>query len=428
MGLKKETEKQNQPEEKQKRGGKKKLKISLPNLKIAIRIILVVAIVVAVIWLIVYLIWSYSSVKISTLGENDKLYDWDQKSRINIAIIVADEERSLYFVDYLSLLQIDKYNNSIKILDINPKFAPSYLSTEEYTLYQNYFAIKQSLGQEINMNDYLAQIEKIAGTSVEGYVFVTIDGFEKLFDNNKKIKVSAPSDLVDPDLPEYFSIEKQNKIELGKDFMYFMASDENGYKDKMSRQLSGARAFFEQVNLFNLAFKIIKEPNNVSQNIRSNLNKKDLIKIAYTLKYKKYEYSADFIEYHPGYVVDSSFGEVWRIVYETVNSNLINFYTNPKAKIEQARIDVLNGTSTSGMASVRSRWLTVRGLRITLTGNSLNSPDISQIYVENPELYPNTLYEIQETLYGDSEIIPAKYPGQSVGEIVVVLGKSEVRE
>lgn len=405
-------------------------KTSLKNRLISTLITIVISIVVlAIVFYIGMLVVLYANTNLEQISSSKfKALNWDMSSRVHILLIGADEQENGYvFIDYLSLVIIDPTLNEVKIVNISTYFSPY---PEEINL-RSAYAFGNTSTEANGLSKLVTGVEYVSSTKVDGYVFVTKNGFEQLFSDMGKIDVIAPSDVLDYDLPDGVSIKKGgNEVKI-KDLVYFAAADSAGFDDKHARQLSSTEALIEQFGVERILFRsdLAKFKELFEQNVKTNLTKMDMLKIFGFIKLdKNLKYRQGFNRWYPGYEVVGSVDERWLPVIESLDNDLGKVLVSNDAKIEQARIDILNSTSMSGLAGQRARWLENRGLRVTFDGNYPTQIEKTQIYLENPENYKNTLYEIKQTFRSDFDIVEKNFPGRSVGNIVIILGENELMQ
>ncbi|MCA9386246.1 LytR C-terminal domain-containing protein, partial [Candidatus Dojkabacteria bacterium] len=351
---------------------------------------------------------------------------WDGVSRFSFVIYGLDEQENGYtFIDFAALVEISPLQNEVRIIDINTNFAPVYVSPDVNRTIRNTLVYFESRNESVEMSTLLFDMQQLTASSIDGYIMVSKEGFQEIFKDLGRVNLTAPSEVYDSDL-DGFMIERNSNIVV-EDFLKFMAADENGYNDKMARQVSGIQELTKEFSTLRFLIGIQERFDNIENSVYTNISKNDLFRVFYFMKYRKNTtYRVGYIQSHPGYIVQTALGEVWRPVYETIDGDLVKVFINNDSKLEQATIDVLNSTRQAGLASSRARWLKNRGLRVVVVGNSQKELPITEIYVSEPEKFVYTLEEIKNTLYGEVEIIRQEYPDRSVGDIVVVLGEDEI--
>ena len=93
---------------------------------------------------------------------------------------------------------------------------------------------------------------------------------------------------------------------------------------------------------------------------------------------------------------------------------------------EKARVEVINGTATGGLAEKTGEFLTNKGLKIVSTGNTSDPYDYTVIYVHNAT--PYTLNYLSKIMKVKSARIYNQFDPQSQADITVYLGIDWVNE
>ncbi|MBD3362120.1 hypothetical protein GF362_00185 [Candidatus Dojkabacteria bacterium] len=378
---------------------------------------------------LIYYSYTIFSIEFSQLGRGLPSPEWDLDSRLSLVFIGGDEQENGYvFIDFLALVQIDPVNREVVIFNINPLFTIDYWSDDKFVTIKNSLAIYKNNDENKGLEELIFGVQALTANKIDGYVFVTKEGFGEVFSSLGSIKLEAPSEVADSDLPADFIIQEgENKVK-GYDLIYYLSADENGENDKMKRQVLALKSFLQEFDWFRFLFKIKANCSKIEENVKTNLSLSEMLKLFYILNFQKeIDYKIGYSQSYPGYKVYTSAGEIWRPVYEDIDQDLQKIFTRNNVKLEQARVDILNSTDTAGLAKTRARWLNNRGIRVVLTGN-YNEKEVPHtlIYVKQPEEYTNTLSEIASTFYGDVRILKRKYPGRSFGEIVIILGENEL--
>jgi LytR cell envelope-related transcriptional attenuator len=87
---------------------------------------------------------------------------------------------------------------------------------------------------------------------------------------------------------------------------------------------------------------------------------------------------------------------------------------------EQARLDVINGSSKPGLAGKTKRILNNHSFSIVRTDNSDEVFGRNTLYVLEPQKYPATVHKL-ELFYPDLEIKLEEYPHRPTGDMVLVV-------
>ncbi len=392
-----------------------------------ILIFFIVIIVSLPFWLTLYTYVTLSKIEFEDITSVRKIPENRDGNKFILLLVGTDEDVSgRSFIDFISIIEFEFQRKEIRVLNLNPKFAPYFISESENLTFKNLIATDESFEGLRGVDFLIDRVERFSAIRIDSYILISKEDFSEIFGDLGSIKIVSQSDVEDPDLSLDFSINKgENNVDMSS-FIAFIAADSNGQNDKLARQLSAFESFVSQSKFFRLVYAFVSKSEKVSESIKTNLTIYDFSKLWVWTRLSKPSMIVGYIESHPVYVLDTGFGEIWRPVYENIDRDIVDVFTNKDAKIEQAKIDVLNGTDIGGLATSRGRWLENRGLRVVVTGNQVEKIGHNQLFVENTEEYKWTVYEIQEILRGDVEIKNQKYSGRSVGDLVLVLGENEV--
>lgn len=332
------------------------------------------------------------------------------------------------FVDYLTILTIEHKQNEVRVLDINTKYSPYISLQKQYVPFKSMLVFFKTYYPHENYIDmYIDYVERVFTVKIDGYFIVTKDSAKKLAESLNSVSISAPSQLEDQDLPGY-SIKKGNNNVHGADILKFVSADANGENDKLQRQLSTLQALINSYKITNLLLHQTSIIDELSTEVKSNLSGMDLIKMFILFKFQSPDYRVGYTSADTAIRIENELDERWYTVYGTLDKDIQQVYGNEKIKMEQAKIDVFNSTSTSGLARTKARWLENRGLRVVLVGNTSEEFEKTTIYINTPGEYADTINEIYNTMdTNDIEIKNEKYNGRSVGDLVIIIGKDEVK-
>ena len=119
--------------------------------------------------------------------------------------------------------------------------------------------------------------------------------------------------------------------------------------------------------------------------------------------------------------------------YGIIKSFFRNIFKIDKIDKEQAVIQILNGTTQTGLASLKSQTLLNHGLSVARIGNAPNqNTTTTVIYDISNNKKPESLQKIQECIYGvRSNILPnelKEYIFQDNLDFLIILGKDQIQE
>lgn len=115
------------------------------------------------------------------------------------------------------------------------------------------------------------------------------------------------------------------------------------------------------------------------------------------------------------YLDISNYDKTWR--------EFVNTIIDRDLEKERVRVEVYNGSELSGYASQYARRIRNTGCEVVRYDNAPSVQDRTQIFVSNPEDFPNSLETILELFPGSQEIVEGRPSFMTTGDIVIILGK-----
>jgi hypothetical protein len=218
---------------------------------------------------------------------------------------------------------------------------------------------------------------------------------------------------------------KGNVLLKGDDLLEFLASNDNGSDDQLNRQASIMKKLI--MNIFNIQ-NLINIPQ-LCTSVKNGFFYTDITKEEiYKMAFEFLQVKDSNVEY--GYTKAKSYYSVYAVSYYPVYSAIFSIVDNDIGSVfsdisifkEQARIELLNGSSIKGLASNRARWVSNTGARIIKIGNSYESEKKTKIYCEDPSKFPKTISAIQRIFDGKAELINKDYYQRHIGDVIIVIG------
>ncbi|HOY46098.1 MAG TPA: LCP family protein [Candidatus Dojkabacteria bacterium] len=356
--------------------------------------------------------------------------NWNGSDKMTILLIGTDTTSTNHkFVDHLSIYSLDPRENILSIFILNPDIKVTQ-ATIGYTL--NYRTIMNNRSIEGDKIETLIKsVENLLALKIDRYILADKNTFANFSSFLNPIQVYVPRDIKDEDtlnLVNSFKAEwgKGQNMILPANYLEFAASDNNGRDDQLERQ----QYLIESMTLNIIGFRsLIYLPealDSFQNNIYTNMGKWELFNFASKLINLKDE------DIRKGFLRESAYDKVLDIgFYEAVSPDISaidkdinNIFFDMKVFKEQARIEVLNGSNISGLATNRKRWIENIGGRVIHKGNSYEKEQDTKIYCADPEKYTVTITELKRFLGSSVQLIEKEYPNRHVGEIVIVLGSN----
>lgn len=390
------------------------------------RIIIAIAMVIVFI-LVLYLFIDIINSEFQTYSQDESVISWTGKDRITIALIGTEKDGEIEYIDYLGIIEFEPEMKEIRHLVVNPGFTPFYSSNSKYLTLRNSLISKDysSVGEGVDLT--ISGLKSMLAIKIDGYILINKDEFINLLSGIGQVKIESPSYVEDIDFPDGFIIQEGVNYLNSIEYILYLAADVNGLDDKFMRQISGFHALRQKLILPRWVFNYNIIHKDLIQSVRTNIDYISFLKMLIKLRQDdQYQFQNAFLKQRQGYIVETGFGDIWRPVYEDIDKDVQKIFTNREAKVEQARIDVLNATNFGGLAKIRGRRLNNRGLRVVLYGNHSENIEMNKVYVDEPEKYYYTLHEIEKSLDGKIDIINESYEGRTVSDIVIILGNNEI--
>jgi|GEM_PF-2455194 len=355
---------------------------------------------------------------------------WNGSDKMTILFIGTDTTSTNHkFVDHLSIYSLDPRENMLSIFILNPDIKVTQ-ATIGYTL--NYRTILNNRSIEGDKIETLINsVENLLALKIDRYILADKNTFPSFSSFLNPVQVYVPRDIKDEDTLNLVNAYKadwgkgQNMI-LPANYLEFAASDDNGRDDQLERQ----EYLIEAMTLNMIGFRsFVYLPEALSSfqnNIYTNMGKWELFSFVSKLINLKDE------DIRKGFLRESAYDKVFDVGFydvvspdiSVIDKDINNIFFDMKVFKEQARIEVLNGSSISGLATNRKRWIENIGGRVIHKGNSYEKEEDTKIYCADPEKYVLTLTELKRFLGSSVQLIEKEYPNRHVGEIVIVLGSN----
>ena len=375
---------------------------------------------------------------------------WDGANRVNILVMGLDyrdwEGEGPSRTDTMMLLTMDPVSRTAGMLSIPrdlwvnvPGFDYGKINTAYY------------LGELYNLpggGPGLAEqtVEELLGVNINYYAQIDFSAFENFIDQIGGIDVEVPYELtVDPigpgntvtlqaglqhlDGPTALAYAR-NRDTFGADF------------DRADRQQQVILAIFDKLtSVGNLPKLIANSPtiyNNLRYGIHTNLTLKEIISLAWTVSQTPREnikrgvigpnettrsFSPDGLDILLPDI------EAVRAVRDQVFSTttgeapVATLYVSSPDELRQAEnatVSVLNATTTAGLASETSDYLSTNGINVTNTGNAQEKSDTTVIIDYTGK--PYTVQYLVQLLNIQPNSIYSRYDPNSQTDIAILLG------
>jgi anionic cell wall polymer biosynthesis LytR-Cps2A-Psr (LCP) family protein len=354
---------------------------------------------------------------------------WDGKERISILLIGGDVQSNGYiFVDHLCIFEVDPFSKEVRIFNISPYFINYSIPQEQLYSFKNSIAYYQSINEADVGLAIKNAVERLVGVRIDNYIYLEKNNIAEIFWFLDGMVVESPSFVDDSDLQVPFKINKgDQKLEAGN-FIDFLSSDDDGWDSKTIRQMNFLKSALTHGGFVNLLINSEKYSKELASSLTTDLGFSSLVRLFFNLRRNRYDVKIGYTKRFASNVIYTQEGEFWIPVYEDIDQEVQKIFTRNSVKLEQAKLQVVNSTSTAYLAQTKARWFSNRGIRISMVDNTSQNYEINTIFVSDLDKYENTVEEIRLTLRNRVDIILEDYPERRVGDIVLVIGDNEVQE
>jgi cell envelope-related function transcriptional attenuator common domain len=377
---------------------------------------------------------------------------WDGNSRINILFMGLDYSNArntgetwVPLTDTMILVTIDPLSKTTGMLSIRRDLwvnIPGYDYGKINTAY-SLGVVNQLPGGGPGLA--MKTVEEFLGVPINYYAQVDLDSFVTMIDEIKGVKIDIPERILLDPRGEREPVWVEAGVQtLDGELALAYARNRHtagGDVDRGSRQMQVIQAIIDRVLQFNMLPTLITRApsiyNSVSQGIQTNLSLNQAIQLGMlvlgmprdNIKTYVIDYTQTTQENVNGMDVLRPIPDQIRILRDKVFATEsgaaapIVMQTNDSltlAKSENARVELLNGTTSSGLADTTAAYLKNQGLNIVSTGNSDQNYVATTIILHNDT--PYTLAYISSLMQVPNTRIYRKLDTASQSDITVYIG------
>ncbi|MEI7890666.1 MAG: LCP family protein [bacterium] len=222
--------------------------------------------------------------------ENKYLLAGEESGRVNILLLGAAGEHKPggNLTDTVMVMSIDTKNKKVAMLSLPRDLYVSIGSSNSFTKINSLYKISLNAGKGTDL--IKESVEKITGLTINYYVTVDFDAFEKIIDNIGGINVMAERDIYDPTYPgpnysyETFSLKKGFQKLDGKTALKYVRErhdDPEGDFGRAKRQQQVIQAVKSKLFSMQTMFNVIAISNvldTLGDNIKTDMSFVDLEK------------------------------------------------------------------------------------------------------------------------------------------------------
>lgn len=402
----------------------------------------------------------------------DKLLDGEEEGRTNILLLGMGGEghQGALLTDTIMIVSI-KYNGTDEKKDVSlisiPRDLYVPLNNEGYYRINSIYSIGETRDEYENGSALISQIiNEITDIPIHYYVRINFDGFKEIIDSLGGINVYVDRSFYDSQYPtENFGYQtvvfKKGMNQMDGDKALKFARSRHGVviDGEGSEASDFARAERQQKILAAtrdkaLSFETIINPKAISDsmqalgnNIRTNLEPWEMLKLAEMAKYINQEEIINKVIDHGenGFLYSTTASSGAYVLlpkkkdYSQIKSFVRNIFDIKNIKAENAKIEVLNGTSNEGLATRSANILAFEDYNIVSIGNANNidnNINSTRIYILGDNKKDITLSKLKN-IFKNSEIIDLEDRSEIVDpatsemidvDIIVVLGMDAIEQ
>jgi anionic cell wall polymer biosynthesis LytR-Cps2A-Psr (LCP) family protein len=400
------------------------------KLKIGIIVIIILTCILLIVFVIhiSLSIFQYSPKTFPDSTARERNENTNQRIKTIMFLVLDRPDDAHVFVDGLAVISYNFDTKKTAIFSINPD-----LKIYSTRLGKDLFirtAFNDISPNEMKMNYFTEGVESLLAIKIDNYIVTDILTFNDFSKYISPVYFSVEQNIKDQDvvnLPDKQTKQwnKGNVLLKGDDLLEFLASNDNGSDDQLNRQASIMKKLI--MNIFNIQ-NLINIPQ-LCTSVKNGFFYTDITKEEiYKMAFEFLQVKDSNVEY--GYTKAKSYYSVYAVSYYPVYSAIFSIVDNDIGSVfsdisifkEQARIELLNGSSIKGLASNRARWVSNTGARIIKIGNSYESEKKTKIYCEDPSKFPKTISAIQRIFDGKAELINKDYYQRHIGDVIIVIG------
>jgi len=375
---------------------------------------------------------------------------WDGADRVTVLVMGLDyrdwEEDGPSRTDTMMLVTMDPVSRTAGMLSIPrdlwvniPGFGYGKINTAYY------------LGELYDLTGggpalAMQTVEGLLGVDINYYAQIDFAAFENFIDEIGGIDVDVPYEItVDPIGPHNTVTLPQGLQHLDGPTALAYARNRETFGsdfDRADRQQQVVMATFDQITSFGTLPRLITNSptiyNNLRNGIHTNMNLKETISLAWTVvQIPRENIKRSIIGPNEVAISVSPDGmdillpdmdavrSVRDLVFATTSGiapAATVFVSNPEElrQAEAATVSILNATTTPGLASQTTDYLSSNGILVTVTGNADDKSDTTVIIDYTGK--PYTVQYLVELLNIEDNSIYSRYDPNSQVDIAILLG------
>ncbi len=338
--------------------------------------------------------------------------------RINILIIGigGSSHKGGMLADSIMVLSIDPVNKEIAYISIPrdlkvpiPKPYGGYDKINAVHSYGEQNKDSKNNKNNIDGPELLKQtVSSIFDIPIHYFIRVDFQGFKKIVDAFGGVTINVEKDLSDPFYPD-LQMEgydplyiKAGTVKMDGDLAlrYARSRETTSDFDRAKRQQKILQALKDKA----LALNFLTNPQKINQvvsaigdHIKTDMQIKEMERLAKIIKDIDGKAIVSYIldNSATGLLTNENEGGYYLVPkdpsWKSIQKKVHKIFSDPYLRSENARIEVVNGTSTSGLAAKIETELTRYGYVVSKTSTAVTESKVSEILVSNQEQFKFTI-------------------------------------
>lgn len=380
-------------------------------------------------------------VKLNRLSFPDReaatsIRNWDGRENLTTLLLGLDDKSpELEFADFIQLVYVQPLQGKANIISVNPELSiniaeinavgKSVESIFSYKQLLNYYRNQHILegkdataARQLALQDFIYALEGDLGVRINRYVVLKKSQVDTLLSPlgslylNLKLSLDVPTEGISlPEGGSWYGPREQ---------LQYVSGVTDNEDSKFQRQNDYTKSFISSLSspfkLIGLGSLVLKE-GSLTDLIQTNFSKDELWQFYGQLRgTSELNISTEYTAAKQTYLLESQ-RFLDRRFFDQV---LQKYYRNQEVLLEQARVDVVNGSQKTGLANKTARLLGNYSLIVVQKSNALEAYTHNTLYVSDVDRYAATVKQLQQ-FYPDLQVKQEDYPYRQNGDMVLVV-------
>ncbi len=342
---------------------------------------------------------------------------WEGKSKINILLVGFDDKENGYrFADSIVVVSVDPQKYDIVIFAVDPDIN---VLTQDGSYIELRKLYNFSINGQKGMENISTEVEDLLALKIDKFIALNETNFLNVQPLIGSFHIFIPEDIFDDQIPDFY-LKSGNRKLSGELALNLLRSNDQGKNMQLEIQSRAVSNYIQS----SLSILRILRNINALRYFETNLSKAEIINLAKVI----YKVTPDNIRVaytkEDSLYIDSKGKKHSKI--DRIDKNISDVFFDVDLIKEQARLEVLNGTTSSNLAGKYSRYFSNVGVRVVRTGNSLQPSEKTILFVGEGKMdsYINTINYISLIFDDNIEIVEQEYKYKHIGDLVLVLGEN----